>query len=601
MSNLAELRGDLYRLRARAGGRDQRMERIAMVRRPGGLARVYPELFPEDAVYAEPIVANMVDIAARDISEVLAPLPAFNCSSSLSVSDRARKFAEKRTKIAYGYIDSSNLSVNSYVAADRYVSFGFVPAVVRLDFDRKTPVIQFLDSRGCYWHRDQWGRVTRLFQVLKVYRDDALVQFPHLRKLLDDNYKQDGIIELVRVWDDTHEVMFCNVGEGEICTAVTNPIGKAPVVVFMRPGLSDDDPIGQFDDAIPVQVAKAVFALLNLEAAHKAVQAPMAVPQDIQEFSTGPDAVIRTAFPEKVRRVGLEVPQASFAQAALLDNELRQGSRYPDVRTGNTDASVVTGRGVQALMTGFDTQIKTGNAVFAHGYTQLLGFCFQLDEKVWPNTERTLRGNANGTPYEIKYLPEKDIKGDYTVDVQYGLMAGLNPNQALVFGLQARGDKLISRDFLRRQMPMALDAQQEEQKVDIEELREALKQAVAAYAQAIPALAEQGQDPSQILARVAKIISDRQRGVAVEESIAAVFAPEPAPPAPAAPDMTGGMGGPGGGGGGSIGMDGLMPGVAPGQAGMSPGGSPDIMTLLAGLNSRGNPNMNAGISRRLPI
>lgn len=575
------------------------MDRIAMVRQPGGLAQVYPDLFPEDAVYQEPMVANMIDIAARDISEVLAPLPAFNCSSSLNVSDRARKFAEKRTRIAYGYIDSSNLAINAYQACDRYVSFGFVPAVVRLDFDRQTPVIQFLDPRGCYWHRNQWGRVTRLFQIMQVPRDEALAWFPHLRRLLDDNARHDGLIELVRVWDDTQEAMFCNVGRGELCARVANPIGEAPVEVLVRPGLTDDDPIGQFDDAIPVQVAKAVFGLLNLEAAHKAVQAPLAVPQDVQELSIGPDAVLRSAFAEKIRRVSLEVPQASFVQAQLLDNELRQGSRYPDIRTGNTDASVVTGRGVQALMTGFDTQIKTGNTLFANAYTKLIGYCFRLDEKVWPDTERTLRGNANGTPYEIVYRPRRDIKGDYTVDVQYGLMAGLNPNQALVFGLQARGDKLISRDFLRRQMPMALDASQEEQKVDIEELREALKQAVAAYAQSIPALVQQGQDPSQILTRMAKIIADRQRGVAVEETIADVFAPEPPPPPEAGmtPDMMGGMAGPGAG----LGADGLMSGVAPGQAGMAPGGSPDIMTLLAGLNSKGAPATSAGISRRIPI
>ena len=261
-------------------------------------------------------------------------------------------------------------------------------------------------------------------------------------------------------------------------------------------------------------------------------------------------------------------------------------------------------QGVQALMTGFDTQISTAQAIFSKGLGVLVGKCFEADEKVWPNTEKTLRGNDNGTPYEINYTASKDIKGDYTVDAQYGLMAGLKPNQALVFGLQARGDKLISRDFLRRQMPFALDASEEEQKVDIEEMRDALKQSVQGYAQAIPALAQQGQDPSQILTRMAKMIDDRQKGIPIEKSVVTAFAPEPAP--------ADGRDGCGGhergrrhGRRGAPARHGCCRdhgwGVAPGQAGMAPGGRPDVMGLLANMGPRGQANLDASITRRLPI
>jgi hypothetical protein len=220
-----------------------------------------------------------------------------------------------------------------------------------------------------------------------------------------------------------------------------------------------------------------------------------------------------------------------------------------------------------------------------------------------------MRGNNDGTPYEIKYKPSRDIKGDYTVDVQYGLMAGLDPNRALVFGLQARGDKLISRDFLRRQMPFALDASEEEQKVDIEEMRDALKTAVAGYAQSIPALAQNGQDPGEVLERVAEIIVGREKGKPIEKIVTEAFAPpEPTPEELAMMEqeaamqqgmgMDPGMGG--GGGGGGLNPDGTMRGVAPGQQGMGPGGRPDLNVLLASLGSDGQPNMSAGVSRRIP-
>jgi hypothetical protein len=98
-----------------------------------------------------------------------------------------------------------------------------------------------------------------------------------------------------------------------------------------------------------------------------------------------------------------------------------------------------------------------------------------------------------------------------------------------------RSDKLVSRDYVRREIPMELNVTQEEQRVDIEEMRDSLRVAVAQYAQAIPALAAQGQDPSQIITRIAEVIQGRQKGFQLESIIEKAFAPEPAPtPVPVA-------------------------------------------------------------------
>ena len=120
-------------LRSRYSKRDHRMNMIRLVR-DGRMNEVYPDLFPEGPLNGG-IVANMVDVAAHDLSEVLAPLPAFNCSSSKSVSDTARKFAEKRSLIVRGYTEHSDLSRQMYRAADQYISYGFGPAIVELDDD----------------------------------------------------------------------------------------------------------------------------------------------------------------------------------------------------------------------------------------------------------------------------------------------------------------------------------------------------------------------------------------------------------------------------------------------------------------------------------
>jgi len=59
--------------------------------------------------------------------------------------------------------------------------------------------------------------------------------------------------------------------------------------------------------------------------------------------------------------------------------------------------------------------------------------CFEMDEKLWPNERKEIRGTSNGTPFEESYTPSKDIQGSHQVDVSYGFAAGMDPNRALVF------------------------------------------------------------------------------------------------------------------------------------------------------------------------
>jgi hypothetical protein len=272
-------------------------------------------------------------------------------------------------------------------------------------------------------------------------------------------------------------------------TPVKNPMGKCPVKIATRPGL-DNEQRGQFDDVIWVQLARARMALLGLEATEKSVQAPLALPADVQQMVFGSDAIIRSNSPEKIRRVGLELPQASFAESQLLEQDMRVGARYPEGRSGQIDASIVTGRGVQALLGGFDTQVKTAQTVLGAALEEALEICFEMDEKFWPNERKTITGIANGTPFEESYVPSRDISGSYTVDVTYGFAAGMDPNRALVFLLQLRGDQLVPRDFVQRQLPMDVDVVQLQQQVDIEIVQDALKQGMGAMMASVGILAQ---------------------------------------------------------------------------------------------------------------
>jgi hypothetical protein len=572
--------------------------------RKGNINKVFPGLFPDD--YPKPMVANFIDIAARDVAEVIAPLPAFNCNATNVVSDAARKRADKRTMIVAGYRDQSRLQTHMFTGADRYITFGMVPFVVEIDYERKTPIIRVDDPFNSYSEFDRFGRLLSYSKRYLKTIEDLCMEFPEHESVIRGRYRQGGQnaqLELIRYHDKDQTVLFLPERKDHVLASAKNPIGKIMVVCAVRPGIDSDENLrGQFDDVLWVQVARSRFATLSLEAAQKSVQAPFALPADVNVLEIGPDATIRSAQPEKIRRVDLNVPPGLFQESAALDQELRTGARYPEGRLGNQSGSIVTGRGVEALMGGFDTQVKTAQSVLAGAFRDVIDICFQIDEEIFGDVTKTVRGVDAGSPYEVTYTPKKDIAGEHIVDVTYGLMAGLNPNQALVFGLQARGDQLISRDFLRRQMPWEVNVTMEEQKIEIEKLQDALIQAVAGYAQAIPMLAQNGGDPSDVLSKLASVIDGRRKGKPLEEVVTAAFAPQPPPaqagvePIPGSPEA----GAPGAGGTELNPRTGLPPTVVPGQAGMGPGGRPAVQQLLAGLNSRGNPTLAASVARMTP-
>lgn len=344
------------------------------------------------------------------------------------------------------------------------------------------------------------------------------------------------------------------------------------------------------------------MALLGLQGTQRNVRAPLAIPTDIQKVPFGDDAILRTNSPEKIRRITTDLPVHAFQQEAVLQEEIRAGTRTPAAATGDIQASIITGKGVEALQGGYDTQIATGQAMIGGALEHALALAFEMDEMFWPDHEKSIQGMVNGTPFNEKYTPAKDIRGDYTVNVSYGFAAGMNPNQALIFLLQLRGDQDISRDFLQRQLPMDIDVNAMQAQIDQEQVTDALKQGIFSMLASAGIMAQQGMDPTQVLAQAASIIEDREKGMPMHQAILKAFQPEPAK-TPAAQAAAGPEGAGGGEPGVPFGMNpgtGLPGGTAPGQAQMGPGGKPDVMSLLASLGGGGKPNMSASVKRSVP-
>jgi len=572
-------------LKYRSQARDTRMGQILDVRR-GNLSDVYPDMFPPDV--SKPMIANFVDIAARDIAELLAPLPSFNCSVYNSTNDKARSFADKRTLVANNYVQHSRLQTQMYTGADWYVSYGFLPFVVDPDMEAGLPRIRIDNPLGAYPEFDRFGRLISYTKRYMKTVGELVAEFPEYERAILGPYgRTEGSysaqLELIRYEDADQIMLYIPARENTILSYTPNPIGEMLTRVAVRPGI-DSEPRGQFDDVLWVQLARARFSSLALEAAEKSVQAPLALPNDVQEFSFGPDAVIRSSNPAGIGRVQYNVPPAVFTESQLLQSEMRLGSRYPEGRSGNIDASIITGQGVQALLGAFDTQIKTGQQILAETFQEVMKVCFRMDELIF-DFDKTVNGVSAGAPYEIKYKPSRDIKKDYNIEVRYGLMSGLDPGRALIFALQALGANLVSRDFVMRELPWSMNVTSETERIEIEKLRDSLNGSINALTQAIPQMAIGGQDPTPIVEKVARVIDARRKGKAIEDAVLETFAPAPAPVTPeGVPPVEQTVP--------------SAPAAAPSGASPEMQAQPDLMTLMAGISGAGSPEMSARVQRQ---
>ena len=566
-------------LKRRNAARDSRMADVLEVRR-GNLVNVFPEMFPEGATKA--MVANFVDVAARDVSEVLAPLPSFNCTTTNGNSDRAKKAADIRSLIANNYVQFSRLQTQMYQGADWYGSYGFLPIVVEPDYENKLPRIRVENPVGAYPEFDRYGRIVSYSKRYVKTVAELINEFPELEREILDGYSIEEIdpyseLEMIRYEDKDVVVLYLPVRGNLVLASAKNPMGEVMVRIARRPGI-DEEPRGQFDDVLWVQIARARFAQLAMDAAEKSINAPLAVPNDVQEFAFGPDAILRTAQPQNIRRVGLEVPPAAFTEAELLQREMRMGARYPEGRSGVLDASIITGQGVQALLGAFDTQVKTGQQILSDTFEDVIKLCFKMDEYYFAE-DKKVAGTQGGARFELDYNPARDIRGDYSIQVRYGLMSGLDPSRALIFSLQALGADLISRDFVMRELPWSMNVSGEQQSIDVQRMRDNLNASMAALATAIPQLATQGQDPSKLVTDIAEVIKERQRGTQIEDAVKKVFTPEPP-----APQVT-----PGGSPMAPVEQTvpqapaAATPGVPPTETAGQPQAAPDIATLLSQL------------------
>lgn len=582
----------------------QRRQWLVNTVRDNNLTAAYPELMAGSLEIDA--AANFIDAAARDFAEMVAPLPSLNCASGVQTSETARRFAEKRKLIGWHYWQQSNFVVNMATAADNYQSAGVAYFLVEPDHERKMPKARLVNPYGTYPDFDLERNVVGLGRKWIVRTAVLAAQYPqYADQILQAKDRQtDNGFRTVTVykWVDADQHLMWIQDYDLILDRYPNRLGVCPVVAVTRP--PGPQLKGAYDDLCGVQAARAYMLRLSVQNADQQVNAPLAVPNDTTDVPIGPLSLLHTDQPQNVRRVDLSIPPSTFTEIATLQNELLMGARTPQQRFGTQPGSIVTGQGVDALLGGYDSQVKQAQAQFAWGLEKVTGLCYRMDEVYWPNEKKQIYVTLDGAPYALSYTPSKDIAGDYTSEVSYGFVAGLDPNRAVVFMLQLLAAGVIPREVVQKSLPFDLDVTQMQTLVETEKLNDAALAGVASLVQAIGPMIEQGQDPTPILQLTSDVIKGAQKSskpiaTVIADAFTAMVQTQQAQQQAAAA-------------GGSpteadlaqqvqdAGSQSPYNQALTAGSGFQPGIRPAVQQLMAGIGNGGQANLSANLRQQLP-
>jgi len=510
------------------------------------------------------------------MAESQATMPTLSCGSPTTTNNTARKFHDKRAQIATGYVQRSRLEGSLTDGADRHNTLGYMIYVVDPLFSERAPIIRIVETPTAYYTRDGLGRVVHLAEVYTAPKHELAARFPDAKQVIEKHREKE--LEVIHWYDKDRQCLILR-DSGVSLVEVPNRISRTPAAVVPRPGITGQAR-GQFDDVVWVQLARAMVANYTLEAIDQAVHAPVQVPTDVHSLEYGPNQAIQTDG--QIKRVDIGIQPGLFPEQQSLQMEQMVGSRYPTGRSGSIDANIITGQGVDALNGVFMTQIQTFHRLNKLALEDIVSMCFEMDEALWPEYEKTIQIRDAGSPYEVTYKPSKDIKGDYTVSVSYGAVAGLDPNRALVFLLQGLAAGVISKETVMRHLPVEIDPAAETLQIDLEQMDLALGAAIGAIPQAIPMMVPNGADPVAIVQMFADLRDYRAKGMSLAEAAKKVFVPkeQPAgsPPGPGQPPA------------------GTPAGAAPPEDPASA-----LLQSLTGMTASGRPNMQANVVRQQPI
>lgn len=222
------------------------------------------------------------------------------------------------------------------------------------------------------------------------------------------------------------QVAYRNDGDGDGVTlfAAPNRVGRNPVVLIPRP-TPDGRIRGQFNDILASLAAENRLENLKLDYVDRTVHAMILKKGMVgQNVEVGPDAIIDVPEDGAIQFVTPpDMNPGIFRMGADLERHSRRGAVAPEARSGDIQASIISGTAIDALQGPLTTDVHALQQQMEWGLEQANEVA-QLVDVTYCDTRKSIRGYAQGGQFRMTYVPSEVIKpDDLSNQVSYGVAA----------------------------------------------------------------------------------------------------------------------------------------------------------------------------------
>lgn len=438
-------------------------------------------------------------------------------------TDRARKKADKQTRIVMSYDERDGMEMLLPQIARWIVGYGFASFTMADCWVDGCgyPKLELRDPYETYpgeFGVEQQPREIAYKRMVPVMR--VAEMYPALRPRLEklrqwtiamngsrsssgvilgsgpsgrswDNRSGDGV-EIVELVDQrgTHVMLPDLMASLEL---IPNKCHAPPFRLMKR--FAFNDLRGHFEHVVGLASSMAKFNLLMQIGMEDSVFSETNVfgnEDDAAGYERGRDALNMLSAQARVERAQTRVPFEAMQHLGTLERMLRATSRYSAQADGDSPNSFATGRGLEQLATGFDAEIREYFLTLRYGLQAVDALRLEYDRAMFPHS-KPMEGVCKGEEFAETYNPATDIVTLKTRRT-YGAMSGfdepskiatmLNLNQAGFMSTQTGMENLDGIDNVEREK---------------ERIRE--EKAMGILLAGIEAMASQG-DPKSMMALV---------------------------------------------------------------------------------------------------
>jgi hypothetical protein len=401
-------------------------------------------------------------------------IPSLECPPSAPAEDPAdttlKQKAEKLERVYQGVWNYSHIGKRMNQIGYWNPTLGTSVGVVWPDVENKRPTLQIRSPYGFYpvlADKDGENLKSAIFHTTYKPRQVAAM-YPTLRSKLRDREDEVSVTQyfdsssIVTIIDDQYRLK-----------DIKNKWGFVAMVIIPNEAFGEG-PWGDSDIewAIPMQEEHNYRESLKSAILDQTIMQPVAVEGSElapEKIAMGPRDVIPVQLGGKVYRVGpIQVPYQYLQSQNDLLKLIDRVAQVPDVMRSQSDASVITGRGVSTLMgpTQMAFNVK-GNEIYP-AISMLTKMSMRMWHAMWPNEKHTVYCLHKGKSMTVEVFETAEFDGWYENIVYVDSASYFDAQSRFMMVLQSVQNRLMSRQTAMQYVPGVTDAPHEMKLIEAE-------------------------------------------------------------------------------------------------------------------------------------